>query len=249
MSEDQTPRVHHDETGTTAEGMVHGQVPGTQPPPAASTPIEHESGSFPTDPSRTDRDSADPSATNSGVTGDHGTDAPEPAVGAGAGSPQGRSGRAPRDLMDLVGSNWPFGPGTRQWLAGPWRDSWRDALPRAVRESEAGGQEIRVEETTQGDTHVVRAELPGVDPERDIDVSIEDGDLVITARREERSESRQGGVHRSEFRYGSFSRRLALPRGAGSSDIAASYRDGVLEVRLPVAATSSVRQRVPISRG
>jgi HSP20 family protein len=221
MSEDYTPRIHEDDAttaagtagATTTEGMVHGQVPGTQVPDAHVPDSGVPDGRAP------------------------GTQVPDAES----------RGRAPRDLMDIVGSNWPFGPGTRQWLAGPWRDSWRDALPRAVRDSET--QQIRVEETTQGGTHVVRAELPGVDPEQDIDVSVEDGDLVISARRHQRSESTEGGVHRSEFRYGSFSRRLPLPRGANSTDIAASYRDGVLEVRLPVTAGSGGSQRVPVNRG
>ena len=60
---------------------------------------------------------------------------------------------------------------------------------------------------------VVRAELPGVDPEKDIDVTVEDGVLTISAERRESTEKKEDTSYRSEFRYGSFVRRLPVPRG------------------------------------
>lgn len=161
-----------------------------------------------------------------------------------AGSPSGQRGgmaamRSPRDLVDMIQAGWPFGQGGWPWReAGPWRDL-----------AESGGHLIRVEEETQGDTRVVRAEIPGVDPEKDISVTIEDDMLVIEARREERAESRDGESYRSEFRYGSFTRHVRLPRGTSPEVVSATYTDGVLEVRLPIAPGTEGPHRVPVSRG
>ncbi|GAB3285715.1 alpha-crystallin HspX [Sinomonas notoginsengisoli] len=97
---------------------------------------------------------------------------------------------------------------------------------------------LRVEQFREGDSLVVRAELAGIDPEKDVDVTVQDGTLTIKAERRESSENRGKGGYRSEFRYGSFARTLDLPRGARGEDVKASYHDGVLEVRVPVAPES-----------
>ena len=53
---------------------------------------------------------------------------------------------------------------------------------------------IKVEEFIDGDHLVIRAELPGVEPDRDIDVSVDDSVLTIAAERQEEQsqEARQG---------------------------------------------------------
>ncbi len=104
---------------------------------------------------------------------------------------------------------------------------------------------MKVEQFQDGSTLVVRAEVPGIDPDKDVDVSVSDGMLHIKAEREEKAEHRSKTGYRSEFRYGSFSRSVALPAGAREEDITATYKDGVLEVRAPVApppATESTRK-------
>lgn len=84
-----------------------------------------------------------------------------------------------------------------------------------------------------GNALVVRAEVPGLDPEKDVDVSVAGGMLHIKAEREEKTEHKSKSGYRSEFRYGSFSRSVPLPPGAREEDVTASYKDGVLEVRAP----------------
>jgi HSP20 family protein len=97
---------------------------------------------------------------------------------------------------------------------------------------------IRVEQYMEGDSMVVRAELPGIDPEQDLDVSVADGMLQIKAERQEKSERKAKNSYRSEFRYGSFNRSIPLPPGAREEDITAQYKDGVLEVRAPAREPS-----------
>ncbi len=93
-------------------------------------------------------------------------------------------------------------------------------------------QPIRVEEFTEGDHYVIRAELAGIDPEKDVEITVGSGYLTIRAERHESTE----GKHRSEFRYGSFTRSLALPPATDEDDITASYRDGILTVKAGLKA-------------
>lgn len=118
-----------------------------------------------------------------------------------------------------------------------WFDTRRspfDLLERLFEGDRDGAGAIRVEELVDGNDLLVRAELPGVDPEKDVDIRVQDHSLLISAHREERKEEKAKGGYRTEFRYGSFSRTLPLPEGATEQDIQASYKDGVLEVRVPV---------------
>lgn len=109
---------------------------------------------------------------------------------------------------------------------------------------------IKVEQFQDGNTLVVRAEVPGIDPDKDVDVSVSDGMLHIKAEREEKTEHKSKTGYRSEFRYGSFVRSIALPAGAREEDITASYKDGVLEVRAPapVAAPPETAKKIRIDR-
>jgi HSP20 family protein len=111
------------------------------------------------------------------------------------------------------------------------------------------GSILRVEEFQDGSTMVVRAELPGIDPERDVDITVSGTTLTIEARREERSEYRGKHNYRSEFQYGAFTRSMQLPLGTSEEDIKASYADGVLEVRIPTPdRESGASRKVPVTR-
>jgi HSP20 family protein len=128
------------------------------------------------------------------------------------------------------------------------RGDWPDFLFRRFFEPEGAGW-LRVEEFREGDSVVVRAELPGIDPDKDVEVTVSDGVLHISAHREERSEHKDEHSYRSEFRYGSFSREVPLPTGVDESQIKASYTDGVLEVRAPVPAAKAETTKIEIGRG
>jgi HSP20 family protein len=138
---------------------------------------------------------------------------------------QGAMSRWPRDLTDLWGGWQPFG--AMNW---PFRD-------------------IRVEEFTDGEELVVKAELPGIDPERDIDVSVENGVLTIAAERRESSREKFDKGFHSEFRYGSFVRQVRLPAGTSPEVVSATYKDGVLEIRMPKPSAEAASRRIQIQRG
>jgi HSP20 family protein len=103
---------------------------------------------------------------------------------------------------------------------------------------------IAVEEYAEDDRYVVRADLPGIDPDQDVEVSL-DGDL-LTIHGERREESRQ--KQRSEVRYGSFTRTFRLPRGCAPDEVTASYEAGVLEVSIPVRESETEAVRIPVAR-
>lgn len=77
---------------------------------------------------------------------------------------------------------------------------------------------------------VVRLELPGIDPARDVTVTLEGGTLVVAGERRQRTEVKEEDFYRMESRYGTFQRRITLPEGIDETMIAAEYRDGIMEV-------------------
>jgi HSP20 family protein len=96
-----------------------------------------------------------------------------------------------------------------------------------------GEQMIRVDQYREGNAIVVRAELPGIDPDKDVHVCVTDHALHIEAERHEEESTERNGYVRKELRSGSFSRRLPLPDDIEESDITADYKDGILTVRVP----------------
>jgi len=111
-------------------------------------------------------------------------------------------------------------PGLIDWLESPW------AGPPQF----TAAQSFRVEEMARDNRYVIRAELPGLDPERDIEVTVEGRTLTIHAERRQED----SGPHRSEFRYGSLTRLVRLPAKVDAKDVTARYERGVLEVSVPI---------------
>ena len=123
-------------------------------------------------------------------------------------------------------------PDLLDWLDTPWSA----LLPFS------GAQTFRVEDYLQDGNYVIRAEVPGLDPEKDIEITVEAGTLTIRAERHEEHQE----AHRSEFRYGSFSRAVTLPRQADTENITARYDQGILEVSVPVKEISAEGRKIPV---
>lgn len=109
-------------------------------------------------------------------------------------------------------------------------------VPEPVRRFLQGQSDssLRVEQYQEGDTLVVRVELPGIDPETDVDISIADDRLHVDARRYEDTERLDKLGYRTEFHYGERSRSIPLPRGVNQDGIVATYEDGILAIRIQV---------------
>ncbi len=104
--------------------------------------------------------------------------------------------------------------------------------------------QVRVEDFVDEGTYVLRADIPGVDPDKDLDVRVQDGHLVVRGERKEEEREK----YRHEVRYGSFSRSVTLPAGAHVDEISARYQDGVLEVRVPLGEPATEGRQVPVER-
>lgn len=142
---------------------------------------------------------------------------------------------------------------TLQAAREPWLFPW-SPLMRPVDELFRDGwgrRMVAVEEFTEDGTLVVRAEMPGIDPEKDVEITVSDGTLHIRAERAEEDEKKGRHFHRRELRYGSFARSLPVPEGVDEQKIAATYKDGILEVRVPLpkAEVAASARRVPVTRG
>ena len=87
------------------------------------------------------------------------------------------------------------------------------------------------------DDLIVTFELPGV-REKDVSVSITGDMLTVRGeRRFERDLNGEGGFYRLERVYGKFERTMPLPIPVQGDKVKATYRDGVLEIRLPKVET------------
>jgi HSP20 family protein len=101
-----------------------------------------------------------------------------------------------------------------------------------------------IETFVEDNNLVIRADLPGIDP-KDVEVSLTGNDLVIRGSRENRTEEKDRGYIHREVTYGRFERQITLPDGVKSDQIKAAYRNGVLELRIPLPEKASSR-KVPI---
>jgi HSP20 family protein len=130
---------------------------------------------------------------------------------------------------------------------GDWPDLFH--RPFMVLTPPPAGNLLRVDEFEEDGTHVIKAELPGIDPDHDVEVTMDNGVLHIAA--EHRQEEKVDGkdYYRRELRYGSLRRDLPLPEGVTDADVKATYKDGILEIRVPVskeADTKSTATKVPV---
>ncbi|MER5301233.1 Hsp20/alpha crystallin family protein [Streptomyces lasiicapitis] len=118
-----------------------------------------------------------------------------------------------------------------------WMDS---GLPGVL--TTPGLHSIRIEESLKDGVYILRAELPGVDPAKDIELGIAEGVLTLRAERGTETTAK----HHTEFRYGTFARSVRLPAGARGDDATADYKDGVLTVEVPVPETKTGTRIIPV---
>ena len=132
----------------------------------------------------------------------------------------GMTGMSPFSRLDRMFDEWMRTLPTHRAQGMPWEMRSEDV--------------ISVDEYRDGDTQVIRAELAGIDPDKDVQLSVADGMLRIDAERRVEKDTQDMGYTRHELRYGRFTRSLPIPDGVSPDDIKATYRNGILEVRVPV---------------
>lgn len=123
-------------------------------------------------------------------------------------------------------------PSVLDWAEPPWASLF--PFPPA--------RSFRVEDYVEGGRYVVRAELPGLDPAKDISVTLDGDMLIISAERQEEVKEE----HRTEFRYGSLTRSMRLPAPVSEADVQARYDNGILEVSVPMPAGKQDTKKIEI---
>jgi HSP20 family protein len=139
-----------------------------------------------------------------------------------------------------------------RWYPFPEFENLERIMDRMVDEAFQSGRmdldqtdrwELPVDAFENNDEYVVKASLPGVQPEN-INITYNNGTLMIQAEAREDEEKDQRFLLR-ERRFGTFTRSISLPAVVDASKIDASYDAGILTLRLP--KTEEVKpKRIPI---
>jgi HSP20 family protein len=140
------------------------------------------------------------------------------------------------DFLDFSGLG-------RNWLA-PFGS--RGLTARGMGETGRSMWSPEIEVFQRGDELVVLADLPGLKRD-DVKVNVTNDSLIIQGERRQESEENEQGYYRSERSYGSFRRSIPLPDGVNDEDVKASFRDGVLEITMPVPQQRG--RRIEIGEG
>ena len=134
------------------------------------------------------------------------------------------------------GRNWLMPRSTRNWMRAPLRGA-----------IEAWAPDVEVYQ--ENNELVVRADLPGM-KKNDVSIDVTDNDITISGERRQEQETERSGIYRSERSYGSFCRVIPLPEGAITDQAKATFKDGVLEVRMPAPPEQVTRgRRLEIKEG
>jgi len=126
----------------------------------------------------------------------------------------------------------------------PWRPfrelerlarTWESRFPRLFDELEEIEEELAppIESYVKNGNLVVRADVPGLDP-KDIEVSVLHDCLTIKGERRREKEVKDKDYLRREVSYGAFERRMSLPEGAAVDKVKATFRNGVIEIMIPL---------------
>lgn len=99
---------------------------------------------------------------------------------------------------------------------------------------------------------IIRVEIPGIDPKKDLKITLQDGYLMIEGERVRREEVKDEDVYRVESFYGEFRRYFPVPEGVEAKDLTADYVDGILEIAMPAVARKPLEAKstvIPVHTG
>lgn len=155
-------------------------------------------------------------------------------------------------VVEPVGKGEPvdvFGPIDRAFerMFGAWMTSLPFRRPVATARQWLADAFIPVDEFHKDGYLVVRAEIPGIDPDKDVELTVSEGMLHLCVERREEEQVEEEHYVRHEMHYGSFERSLPLPEGVSESEVEAAYKDGILEIRIPEGHPAEVT-KIAISK-
>jgi len=103
----------------------------------------------------------------------------------------------------------------------------------------------QIEVLQNNGTFMVRADLPGLTKE-DVKIELKDNLLMISGERKEEKDEKREGFYRTERCYGNFFRQIPLPEGVKPENVAATFRNGVLEVTMPFPKAETMTRKIEI---
>jgi HSP20 family protein len=124
---------------------------------------------------------------------------------------------------------------------------WETPFPRLFEEIEDNSKELfapAIESYVKDGSLVVRADVPGIEL-KDIDISILRNVLTLKGERKSEKEIKKDDYLRREVSYGAFERRMSLPEGTSADKVKATFKNGVIEITLPLAK-EAIAQKVQI---
>ncbi|RIV24570.1 Hsp20/alpha crystallin family protein [Alicyclobacillaceae bacterium I2511] len=101
---------------------------------------------------------------------------------------------------------------------------------------------IRVDVRESQNEVIVTAEIPGLEKKEDVNITVHDNHLHLNGKIERMDELKDENVHRMERYYGQFSRTVPLPTSVDDTGAKASYRNGILEIKIPKSQKQIGRQ-------
>jgi HSP20 family protein len=121
---------------------------------------------------------------------------------------------------------------------------WESPFPRVFEDIEDNHNEAfmpAVESYVKDGNLVVRADVPGLEL-KDLEVSVLRNVLTIKGERNCEKEIKKEDYLRREVSYGSFERRMSLPDGAATDQVKANFKNGVLEITVPMAKEATTKK-------
>jgi HSP20 family protein len=130
----------------------------------------------------------------------------------------------PYNPFELLRRDFPSLPGVSDWMDDAWFGTHFGNPGR-----------VRVDVRENPKEVIVSAEIPGLEKKEDVQISVHDTHLHLSGKIERATEQQDENFHRTERFYGRFERTVSLPCPVVETGAKATYRNGVLEVRLPKA--------------
>lgn len=143
-----------------------------------------------------------------------------------------------RPFMDLARWDRDMERMMEDFFGRRWRPWWPERWLRTE------GEELTapaVDLYEEKDEIVVKAELPGIDKDN-IEVNLTDHTLTIKGEKKKEEETKEEAYYRAERSYGAFLRTLELPKDVHADKVKATFKNGVLEVRLPKTEAAKAKE-------
>lgn len=138
--------------------------------------------------------------------------------------------RESRELAKAEPTRLPISWDMDRWFEDFFRRPFASIIPRMLAEKEEFSPAVDLYE--EGNNVIVKAELPGMKKE-DVEISLTEDTITISGEKKSEQKVEKKDYYRYESSYGSFCRTISLPSDVKQDQVKASFRDGILEVRMP----------------